>query len=61
MLVMLIIKSQIKEAVRETGTHIDNVSADFADKLNEKATELLNEACRRAKENGRKTVMAKDL
>lgn len=58
---MLIIKSQIKEVVKETGTNIDNVSADFADKLNEKATELLKEACRRAKENGRKTVMAKDL
>ena len=58
---MLIIKSQIKEAVKGTGTHVDNVSADFADKLNEKAMELLNEACRRAKENGRKTVMAKDL
>ena len=56
---MLIVKAQIKEVVKSTG--VDNVSADFGDKLNEKATELVKEACRRAKENGRKTVMAKDL
>ena len=58
---MLIVKAQIKEVVKSTGTHVDNVSADFGDKLNEKAVELVREACRRAKENGRKTAMAKDL
>ena len=58
---MLIIKAQVKDAVKESGYPLDNVSADFADKLNEKAMHLVKEACRRAKENGRKTVMAKDL
>ena len=32
---MLIVKAQIKEVVKSTGTHVDNVSADFGDKLNE--------------------------
>ena len=58
---MLIVKAQIKEVVKATGTNVDNVSAGFGDQLNEKAVELVREACRRAKENGRKTVMAKDL
>lgn len=58
---MLIVRAQIKDAVKASGAGVDNVSADFADKLNEKALALVNEACRRAKENGRKTVMAKDL
>ncbi len=58
---MLIIKAQIKEAIRQSGYELDNVSADFADRLNQKALELVKEACRRAKENNRKTVMSKDI
>jgi histone H3/H4 len=58
---MMIVKAQIKEIVKASGTNVDNVSADFGDRLNEKAVGLVQEACRRAKENGRKTVMAKDL
>ncbi len=58
---MLIVKAQIKDAVKASGYELDNVSADFAEKLNNKAMELVKDACRRAKENGRKTVMAKDL
>lgn len=57
---MLIVKAQIKESVKASGYDLD-VSADFAEKLNQKALELLREACRRAKDNGRKTIMAKDL
>jgi histone H3/H4 len=58
---LVIVKSQIKEVVKTSQTNVDNVSSDFADKLNEKVTTLINDACARAKENGRKTVMAKDL
>jgi histone H3/H4 len=58
---MLIVKSQIKDIVKKSGYEIDNVSADFGEKLNEKTIALVNDACKRAKENGRKTVMAKDL
>ena len=58
---MLIVKAQIKEAVKASGFDVDNVSSDFAAKLDQKAQELVKEACKRAKDNGRKTVMAKDL
>ena len=58
---MLIIKAQIKDAIKASGYPLDNVSADFSERLNQKAMELVKEACRRAKENSRKTVMAKDL
>ena len=58
---MLVTKSQIKEAVKATNLGIDNISGDFAEKLDQKAKQLVKEACQRAKDNGRKTVMGKDL
>jgi len=57
---MIIVKSQIKEAVKSV-SNIDNVSADFAEKLNEKVMLLIKDACQRAKENNRKTLMGKDV
>lgn len=53
---MLIVKSQIKELVKDM-----NVASDFADELDNKARELVAQAVARAQANGRKTVMAKDL
>jgi len=38
-----------------------NISADFYEKLNEKVVSLIKEACKRAKENNRNTVMGKDI
>lgn len=38
-----------------------NCSADFYEKLNEKIISLIKEACKRAKENNRNTVMGKDI
>ena len=58
--IMLIVKAQIKEAVTSQGYDLD-VSADFAEKLNQQAMELVKQASRRAVENNRKTVMARDL
>ena len=58
---MIINKSQIKEVIKKNKLGIDNISGDFAEKLDQKAEQLVKEACQRAKENGRKTVMAKDL
>ena len=54
--VNLIVRSKIKEVAKDS-----NVSSDFANALNEKVKELIEAACERAKANGRKTVMAKDL
>lgn len=53
---MLIIRSKIKEYIGEM-----SVAGDFADSLHEKVLQLVKDAVRRAQENGRKTIMAKDL
>ena len=52
----LIVKSKIKEAVKEL-----NVSSDVAEALNEKVYALLQDAAGRAKANGRRTLQARDL
>lgn len=56
----LIVKANLKSAAVHDGKQY-NVSSDLAEKLNEKVEELVKEACRRAMENGRTTVMPKDL
>ncbi len=56
----LIVKSNLKEIAAIDGKSL-NIAGDFADTLNSKVEQLVRDACRRAKENGRSTVMAKDL
>ena len=53
---MLIVKAKIKDVAGDY-----SVAADFADKLNAVVTDLIKKACERAKENGRKTVMGRDI
>ena len=52
----LIIKSKIKSAVPDM-----SVAAEVVDALNKKVVQLLEEASKRAKLNGRRTVQARDL
>ncbi len=52
----LIVKSNIKEVTGEM-----SVSGDFAEELEKKVVQLIKDACRRAQENNRRTVMSKDL
>lgn len=52
----LIIKGRIKSAVPEL-----NVASDVAPELNKKVIELLEQASKRAKLNGRRTLQARDL
>ena len=52
----LIIKSKIKSAVPEM-----SVAGEVADALNRKVLELLEQASKRAKLNGRRTLQARDL
>lgn len=56
----LVVKAKIKEYAK-VDDKVLSVSSDFADKLGEKVEQLIKEACKRAKDNGRSTVMAKDL
>ncbi len=53
---MLVVRSKVKETIKKC-----NVAGDFADALNRVAALLLAEACRRAKDNKRSTIQARDL
>ncbi len=53
---LLVVRSKIKEVVKNM-----NVGGDVAEKLSEKTKDLLLAAARRAKDNGRATVKARDF
>ena len=57
---MVVIKATINEFAKYNDKKL-NVSGEFAEALNEKVKALIEEACRRAKDNNRNTVMKKDL
>ncbi len=52
----IVVKAQVKSL-----TQGYNVSSDFVDELDKKVHGLVKGAIERAKANGRKTVMARDL
>ncbi len=52
----LIIKSKVKSAVPELA-----VASDVPQALNEKVLKILEEASKRAKLNGRRTLQSRDL
>ncbi|MBU0628737.1 MAG: DUF1931 domain-containing protein [Nanoarchaeota archaeon] len=56
----VIVRSNIKEYAKVNEKSL-NVSTDFYERLNEKVIALIKEACKRAKENSRNTVMGKDI
>lgn len=56
----LVVRSNIKEYAKINDRPL-NVSTDFYEKINQKVIALIQEACRRAKENNRNTVMGKDI
>jgi len=57
---LVVVKAKIKELAVVDGKNL-NVAGDVADALDKKVRMLIEEACRRAKGNGRNTLMAKDL
>jgi len=58
---MITVRTQVKDILKESGLGLDNISADFMDRLDEKVKLLVLDAAKRAKENGRRTVMGKDV
>jgi histone H3/H4 len=56
----LIVVSQIKNIAKIEDKPL-NVSSDFYEALNERVREIIEKACKRAKLNGRNTVMGKDV
>ncbi len=58
---MLTVRTQIKDILKESTYGVENISADFMDKLDEKVKQLVLDAAKRAKDNGRRTIMGKDI
>lgn len=56
----LVVRSNIKEYAKANETSLF-VAGDFGDRLQEKVIRLIKDACKRAKENQRNTVMGRDL
>lgn len=57
---MIAVRTQVKEIVKEC-SGINNISEDFLEKLDGEVRKIVERACVRAKENGRRTVMGKDV
>ena len=53
---LLVVRSKIKDFAKNM-----NVAGDFAEALSQRVEQLVKEACKRASENGRKTIQARDL
>ena len=56
---MLTARTQVKEILKDAG--INNISADFIEKLDKKVEQLVIDAAKRAKDNMRTTVMGRDV
>ena len=56
----VIVKSQVKELAKLDGKQL-SVAEEFYKALEEKAKKEIEMACKRAKQNSRNTVMARDL
>lgn len=58
---MLTVRTQIKEILKDSGLEVENISGDFISRLDGKVKLLILDAAKRARENGRRTVMGKDV
>jgi histone H3/H4 len=58
---MITARTQVREILKESELGIENMSADFMDRLDLRVKELIVKAAERAKENNRKTVMGRDV
>lgn len=65
MMPSIIVKAQVSELVKklskEKALGIDSVTEDFMPALDKKVRRLVDDAVMRARENGRKTLMARDV
>ena len=56
----LVVKAKIKELAKIDEKAL-NVSSDFYEVINVRVENIIKKACKRAKLNGRNTVMGKDV
>ena len=58
----LVVRTSIKSIVLKYGKDkVTNVSMDFANELSKKVEELIAQSVKRAEQNNRRTVQAKDI
>ena len=55
---VLVVQSKVRDQVKRRGA---NMAGDFADALSKRVQAMVDDAIKRAKSNGRKTVRANDL
>ncbi len=58
---MLVVRTQLKDIMKESGIGVENISKDYMDALDEKVRSLIVTSLKRAKANQRRTVMPRDL
>jgi histone H3/H4 len=58
---MLIVRSAVKEVLKDNGIGAEQISQDFLNRLDKKVEEVILESAKRAKENNRRTVMGRDV
>ena len=58
---MIVVRTQIKDILKDAGLGVENLSGDFMETLDLEVKTLIVKAAKRAKENGRRTVMGKDI
>ena len=56
----LVVASRVKELAKHEERQL-NVASDLSDALTKKVEQIIADACKRAIQNGRTTVMPKDL
>ena len=58
----LVVRTSVKSIVLKYGKDkVTNVSMDFANELSKKVEELIAQSVKRAEQNNRRTVQAKDI
>ena len=55
---VIVVQSKVRDAIK---TQKMNMSGDFAEALSKRVETMVRDACRRADQNGRKTVRGYDL
>lgn len=56
---ILVVQSKVREYLKNQGDY--NIGSDLVGAVSGRVEEVLNDAARRAKDNGRKTIQARDV
>jgi histone H3/H4 len=57
----LVVEFRVREFAKTIDENVQNVSLDFSNALSKKVEKVVEDAVKRAKSNGRRTVQANDI